>query len=127
MVLWLVGTTSPDLARVVPADGFYERTGEKGHKRPLWFHRPDGKLLFFAGLVDDAGTFVIVTTPAAGPVLEMHDRAPVMFAAAKARTWLANGGSPKGVAVKLAGVEVSPRANSVANDDAGLLEPAAGG
>jgi len=112
---------------VVPADGFYEWTGEKGHKRPLWFHRPDDGLLFFAGLVDPASTFAIVTDPAAGPVLEVHDRAPVIFTAAKARTWLAKGGPPKSAAVKLVGVEVSPRANSVANDDAGLLEPAAGG
>jgi putative SOS response-associated peptidase YedK len=112
---------------VVLTDGFYEWTGEKGHKCPLWFHRPDGGLLFFAGLADDAGTFVIVTALAAGPVLEVHDQAPVMFTATKARTWLAKGGPPKSAAVKLVGVEVSLRANSVANDDAGLLEPAAGG
>jgi putative SOS response-associated peptidase YedK len=113
-----------DLQRcVIPADGFYEWTGEKGHKRPIWFHRPDGGLLFFAGLVDDAGTFAIVTDPAAGPVLEIHDRSPVMFTAAKARTWLAKGGPPKGGAVELVSVEVSPRANSVKNDDAGLLDP----
>ena len=112
-----------DLQRcVVPADGFYEWTGEKGHKRPIWFHRPDGKLLFFAGLVDDAGTFAIVTDPAVGPVLKVHDRAPVMFTAATARAWLA-GGEVKGRAVELVSVPVSPRANSVKNDDAGLLEP----
>ena len=111
-----------DLQRcVVPADGFYEWTGEKGHKRPIWFHRPDGELLFFAGLADDAGTFAIVTAPAAGPVLEVHDRTPVVLTAPKARAWLTQGGPPKGAAVKLVGVEVSPRANSVKNDDAELL------
>ena len=68
-----------------------------------------------------------MTDPAAGPVLDVHDRAPVMFTAAKARAWLAKGGPPKGAAIKLVGVEVSPRANSVKNDDAGLLEPVAGG
>lgn len=114
---------------VVPADGFYEWTGEKGHKQPIWFHRPDGKLLFFAGLMQDNDgappTFAIVTDPAVGPVLEIHDRAPVMFTAATARAWLATGEAPEGGAVKVVGVEVSPRANSVANDDAELLEPAA--
>ncbi len=117
-----------DLQRcVIPADGFYEWTGEKGHKRPLRFHRPDGGLLFFAGLADDAGTFAIVTDAAAGPVLEIHDRAPVMLTAATARTWLAKGGPPKSGAIKLVSVEVSPRANSVKNDDVGLLEPVVNG
>jgi putative SOS response-associated peptidase YedK len=113
-----------DLQRcVVPADGFFEWTGEKGHKRPIWFHRPDSELIFFAGLADDAGTFAIVTDSASGPVLEIHDRAPVMFTGAAARTWLGKGGPPKGKAVELVGVEVSPRANAVRNDDASLLEP----
>ena len=35
---------------VVPADGFFEwKTGPDG-RQPLWFHRPDGKLLLLAGL-----------------------------------------------------------------------------
>ena len=37
---------------VVPADGFYEWTGPKGKRTPLWFHRPDGGLLLFAGLYE---------------------------------------------------------------------------
>lgn len=111
-----------DLARcVVPADGFYEWTGEKGHKRPIWFHREDGGLLYFAGLVDDGGAFAIVTSAAAGPVLEIHDRAPVMFTAVTARAWL-KGGAPKIGAVEVVGQAVSAKANSVKNDDAGLLE-----
>ena len=38
---------------VVPADGFYEWTGAKGARRPIWFHRADGKLMLFAGLYED--------------------------------------------------------------------------
>ena len=38
---------------VIPADGFYEWRGPKGHREPLWFHRPDGGLILFAGLVRD--------------------------------------------------------------------------
>lgn len=113
-----------DLQRcVIPGDGFFEWTGEKGHKRPIWFHRVDGGLIFFAGLADDAGTFAIVTEAASGPLLEIHDRAPVMFTAAAARTLLGKSRPPKGEAVELVGVEVSPRANSVMHDDALLLEP----
>ena len=35
---------------IVPADGFYEWTGPEAARQPLWFHRPDGGLLLFAGL-----------------------------------------------------------------------------
>ena len=37
---------------VVPADGFYEWQGPRGKRMPLWFHRPDDGLLFFAGLYE---------------------------------------------------------------------------
>jgi len=33
---------------VVPADGFFEWTGPKEGRRPIWFHRPDGGLILFA-------------------------------------------------------------------------------
>src|SRR5260370_9058258 len=42
---------------IVPADGFYEWTGPKQDRRPLWFHlRAQGGsgLFFFAGLFDAA-------------------------------------------------------------------------
>ncbi|MCH8160630.1 MAG: SOS response-associated peptidase family protein, partial [Chloroflexi bacterium] len=35
---------------IVPAYGFYEWTGPEAARQPLWFHRPDGGLLLFAGL-----------------------------------------------------------------------------
>src|SRR2546428_12709020 len=37
---------------VVPADGFFEWTGPKTARNPIWFHRPDGGLLLFAGLYE---------------------------------------------------------------------------
>jgi len=38
---------------VVPADGFFEwKVGPDG-RQPLWFHRPDGKLILLAGLFDE--------------------------------------------------------------------------
>ena len=35
---------------VVPADGFYEWTGPKAKRQPLWIHPRAGGLLLFAGL-----------------------------------------------------------------------------
>jgi putative SOS response-associated peptidase YedK len=34
---------------VVPADGFFEWTGTKEAREPIWFHREDGGLILFAG------------------------------------------------------------------------------
>src|SRR5437899_13026501 len=64
---------------VVPADGFFEWTGPKEDRRPIWFHRPDGGLILFAGLyetwrpspAEKERTLTIITTtpnaPGAGP------------------------------------------------------------
>src|SRR5580704_1367555 len=38
---------------IVPADGFYEWTGPKQERRPIWFHPQDGRLLLFAGLYEE--------------------------------------------------------------------------
>src|ERR1700730_10207063 len=38
---------------LVPADGFYEWVGSKQARTPVWFHRADGGLLFFAGLYEE--------------------------------------------------------------------------
>jgi putative SOS response-associated peptidase YedK len=37
---------------VVPADGFYEWTGPKNARRPMWIHRADGNLILFTGLYE---------------------------------------------------------------------------
>jgi putative SOS response-associated peptidase YedK len=37
---------------VIPADGFYEWTGTKGDKRPVWFHDSGDGLLRLAGLYE---------------------------------------------------------------------------
>jgi putative SOS response-associated peptidase YedK len=83
---------------LVPADGFYEWTGSRADRRPLWFHDPAGKLLLFAGLATEhtgSLAFVILTTTAPAPA-----------------TWLL-------------AHEVSARVNAVANDGPELLEPPA--
>jgi len=37
---------------VVPTDGFFEWTGPKEDRKPIWFHRSDGGLILFAGLYE---------------------------------------------------------------------------
>jgi putative SOS response-associated peptidase YedK len=124
---------------VVPADGFYEWTGERSERRPLWFHAPDGAPLLMAGLLDEGGpptppapgappAFAVLTTAARPPVADIHDRMPVLLSREGARRWLL--GQPPRVVkpdeVPLVARAVSPRANATANDDPACLEPAGG-
>jgi len=115
---------------VVPADGFYEWMGPKSDRRPLWFHPRQGGLIYLAGLAtvgeDGRQHFVVLTTEARGPVAAAHDRMPVLLARADLRSWLARPDQSLLVPAPeelLLAREVSTRVNSVANDDAGLLEP----
>jgi putative SOS response-associated peptidase YedK len=83
---------------LVPADGFYEWQGEKGNRQPYWFHRPDGKLLYFAGLYEDwypegkenppETTFTIITTDANEYLSRIHNRMPVILDDEAQEVWL---------------------------------------
>src|SRR5205814_2243845 len=113
-------------------DGFYEWTGPKSDRRPLWFHRPDGGLLYLAGLWEpgqgDEPRFLLLTTEPNALVARFHDRMPVLLGREQAAAWLA---SPAGELLVpapeslLEARPVSPRVNSVRNDDPSLLEKAA--
>jgi putative SOS response-associated peptidase YedK len=124
---------------VVPADGFLEWTGSKKERQPLWFHRPDGGLLYFAGLYESwqpapdewQRTFTIVTANANGLIAPIHDRMPVILDADAALEWM----DPKNHSAKalqgllvpaaeqlLVARRVSPKVNSVANDGPDCLE-----
>jgi len=115
---------------LVPADGFYEWRGPKTDRRPIWFHPPAGGLFLFAGLYEEQReglpVFTILTTDANATVAPVHDRMPVILSPEKAEAWLE---APSSELLKppppsaLTGTEVSPRANSVANDDPSCLEP----
>jgi putative SOS response-associated peptidase YedK len=94
---------------VVPAEGWYEWTGEKGKKQPWHIHRKDGAPLFMLALANfgpfsenraEAG-FVLVTDDAAEGMLDIHDRKPVVLSAEDAMTWLDPSLSPE-QAVELA-------------------------
>src|SRR5438105_9093473 len=68
---------------IVAADGFYEWTGPRDARQPIWFRPRGGGLLYLAGLAEvlPAGrlAFVVLTTDAAGAVPRVHDRMPLVL------------------------------------------------
>lgn len=118
---------------VIPADGFFEWKKDGERRQPLWFHRPDGKLLLFAGLWEPAPAdgdgrprFVVLTTAPNALVRDVHDRMPAILTLDEALAWLAAPSlellrpAPEGL---LAARPVSSRVNSVRNDDPACLDP----
>lgn len=112
---------------VVPADGFYEWKSLDGTRQPIWFHRPDGKLLLLAGLWQDA-RFTVLTTAPNADVASVHDRMPAILSPAEAAAWLQAPSqrllhpAPDG---SLEARPVSNRVNSPRHDDPDCLVPAA--
>ena len=125
---------------VVPADGFFEWVGTKQARQPVWFHRPDGKLILFAGLYESwqprpgewERTFTIVTTVPNRLIEPIHDRMPVILADDRVDAWLDPRQDDEEKLTRLlvpapddllVRTFVSPRVNSVRNDDPECLEP----
>jgi putative SOS response-associated peptidase YedK len=126
---------------VVPADGFFEWTGPKTARRPIWFHREDGRLLLFAGLYEAwqklpgewEKTFTILTTSANQVMAPYHDRMPVIIADRDADDWM-DPRAPDALALKrllvpapadlLITTRVSPKLNNANNDAPELLQSA---
>lgn len=131
---------------IVPADGFFEWTGPKKKRQPIWFHHPAGELLLMAGLYEifkdkkygPLRTFTILTRNSQPPVEEIHDRMPVIFSPDQADRWIAEpppGSEGKADVEKLRGLlaevdtdwlvgkEVTRRVNKVGHDDPSLLDP----
>lgn len=133
---------------VVPADGFFEWSGPKEARQPVWFHAPDGGLILFAGLYESwrnpsdgewMRSFTILTTDANTTVAPVHDRMPVIMPRERLDEWLFVPPDEKqrpkyardlrrllapAPDDALVPTEVSTRANSVKNDDPGVLERA---
>lgn len=124
---------------VVPADGFYEWSGPKGSRQPLWLHRPDGGLLLFAGLYESwqpepavwEPTYTIITTEANNMLAPIHDRMPAILPEDRVDDWLypreEDYDKLRSLLLPapddmLVATPVSPRVNNVRNDDPGLLE-----
>jgi len=124
---------------VVPGDGFYEWTGAKAKRQPLWIHPRAGGLLLFAGLYESWHpakdrpelTFTIVTCAANALIAAIHDRMPVVLDDRGADDWM-NQREPNPLSLKrllvpapndlLAMRPASPLVNSVKNEGPTLLE-----
>lgn len=101
---------------------------------------PDNGILFFGGLYESwqpspdtwQRTFTIITTTPNDLVGQVHDRMPVIIPGEHADDWLFQGNEPAVVLPLLQPVAsdylvataVSPRVNSVRNDDPACLERA---
>lgn len=83
---------------IVPADGWYEWTGEKGKKQAWHVHLKSHAPMFIAALAPPApgpvrehpseAGFVLVTADAQGGMVDVHDRRPVVLSARDAALWL---------------------------------------
>ncbi|MEX0384591.1 SOS response-associated peptidase [Spiribacter pallidus] len=123
---------------LVPASGWFEwQKGESG-KTPFYITAAHGPL-FFAGIYDpprehSAGSFAIITQPAAAPIRRIHPRMPLVLDPACYSAWLDPDRNTRD-AVKAAARALTPtalkawpvdtRVNRPANDDPGLIEPVA--
>lgn len=83
---------------IVPADGWFEWTGEPRHKQPWHIHLKTGQPMFLAALTNyrpdkeirEGTGFVIVTEASDAGLVDVHDRRPVVFSAEDARLWMDN-------------------------------------
>jgi putative SOS response-associated peptidase YedK len=130
---------------LVPMDGWYEwqKTGEaKRSKTPFFMYAADGEPLFMAGLwstwrpkdapKDSAPLLscTIITTDAAGPLAEIHDRMPLTISQSDWDRWL-DPDAPidegllrgHGDLDRIEIREVSRLVNSVRNNGPELIEP----
>lgn len=81
---------------IVPADGWYEWTGEKPNKQPWHIHRHGSQPLYIAGLASfdsshehkGANGFTLVTADSEGGMIDIHDRRPLVLTAEDALVWL---------------------------------------
>jgi putative SOS response-associated peptidase YedK len=97
---------------LVPADGFYEWTGEAGSKQPHLIRPKKGGPMAFAGLWEhwlgadgsEIDTMAIITTSANRTMQPIHDRMPVILAPQQFDVWL----DMKGVSAKDAAMFLQP-------------------
>ncbi|WP_289032660.1 SOS response-associated peptidase [uncultured Roseibium sp.] len=122
-----------------PVSGFYEWRRTAEGKQPYFIRPADGGLMAFAGLWEiwsdpdggDIDTGAILTTDANQSVRRIHHRMPAILMPEDFDTWLDTGNVMARDASQLlkpapedylVADPVSTRVNSVANDDASLLE-----
>jgi putative SOS response-associated peptidase YedK len=130
---------------LVPADGWYEwaRTGRPNGrsassraegKQPFFMTRRDGEPLVFGGVWSTWGsrllTFSVITLPAVGELVQVHDRMPLVLSPDRWQEWLTDGNALRllrpPAADYAAGIElrrVSAAVGDVRNDGPDLIEP----
>lgn len=132
---------------LLPADGWFEWRRADGRKQPYFMTRRDGASLAMAGIwslwhdpasdsAEPLVTCAVITTAAVGPLVDVHDRMPMLLSDEHWRAWLDPATESVGSLLAPAGDElvselelrpVSDRVNSVRNNDESLLarvEPA---
>ena len=132
---------SDEALTIVPADGWYEWTGEPKHKQPWYIRLKSDEPMFMAAITNwlpykesPAGTgFVIITAAAEGGLVDLHDRRPVVFSAFDALKWLNNkldGGEAESLALRhslapdaFEWFPVSTDVNRSENNDQHLISP----
>ena len=82
---------------LVPADGYYEWTGPKSNRTPVFIRRKDERLFAFAGLFDTwrhpntgevTRSCAIVTTSPSPSLEKIHNRMPAILSAEAEALWL---------------------------------------
>jgi putative SOS response-associated peptidase YedK len=82
---------------IVPADGWFEWTGDKANRQPWFVKARSDEPLLLAALTDraagqqdddDRRGFVLVTDDATGGMIDIHDRRPVALMPENARLWM---------------------------------------
>lgn len=122
---------------LIPADGFYEWTGEKKARQPHFIHMKDDGLFAFGGLYDKwrnasgetVETFTMITTPPNKLMSTLHDRMPLIVERGDYARWLdraAGGDAVKDLLRPYPDSEmeahaVSPRVNSPKNEGEELI------
>ena len=127
---------------LILADGFYEWTGEKGHKQPVFITLPNKKPFAFAGLwetwnkkgADEAvyKSCTIITTQASESIRDIHHRMPVILKTKVYEHWLEPGNQnitelegilKDDINTEFVSHHVSKQVNSTRNNDPSCLEP----
>lgn len=128
---------------LVPTDGFYEWTGEKGEKQPHLVRRKGGGLFAMAGLWEhwigadgsEIETMAILTVAANSAIRPIHDRMPAIVARDAFDFWLDTRSGKADLAQAVlqpapAGlleiIPVSRRLNNPRNEGPDLLGPLPG-
>ena len=125
---------------LIPADGFYEWTGPRSARRPMYARLREGGLFAFAGLYDTWSSpegqllrsCAIVTTVPNELMASIHDRMPVILAEEAEDAWLDLANADSEVlrsllrpfpAAAMEALPVSTSVNSPGNDSAECVRP----